>query len=391
MQAHDLNEEQCTQRQREMCERAIAERRGFTKAEEIDYQAMEDRYEYLTSDEHKRAILPMPKKQWDELENRRKKMDTRDFTPEKRQLDSFLRGEIRGLTLQGDLDTKGGFAINTQFSNELVQEKKRLTKLRQLCRTITLTSGDGIRFPKLGTRPTAPSWTSELSIGAQNTAVFEAIQFFLHPHRTFIRISKDLIDSSQVDIWETVRNEFAYAFAWSEEQAFISGNGAGRPLGFMVTGANGAGVGTSRDVSEGNSTTQISADGLINAFMLLEPQYQANATWIFHPDAIKQVRKLKTGAGDFLWRQGLASDAPNTILDRPVYTSYYMPNTFSTGELVGCVADFQAGYWICEFNRFEVQVLLELYAGSNEVGYIGKSRLDAQPVIEAAFSRVKLA
>lgn len=303
------------------------------------------------------------------------------------ELTRFLKGEIRAL--QADKDVSGGFAVPTQFAKELVEEKKRRTIVRQLCRTIILNSGDGLRFPKLSSRPAAPVWTSELSIGNADTATdLQAVQFSLHPHRTYIRVSRDLIDSAQIDIAAMVRDQFAYQFATSEEQAFISGSGSGQPLGFMV--ASDSGVSTSRDVSESNSTTQITADGLINCYYALEPQYQQNSTWVFHPDALKMVRKLKTGSGDFLWRMGLSADRPDTILDRPVATSMFMPSTFTSGLYVGVLADFQAGYWICEFNQFMIQVLVELFAASNEVGYVGKSRLDAQPVDELAFARVKL-
>ncbi len=41
--------------------------------------------------------------------------------------------------------------------------------------------------------------------------------------------------------------------------------------------------------------------------------------------------------------------------------------------------------------EFSIQVLKELYAESNQIGYIGRMECDAQPVLSEAFVRVKLA
>jgi predicted phage gp36 major capsid-like protein len=48
-----------------------------------------------------------------------------------------------------------------------------------------------------------------------------------------------------------------------------------------------------RGVSTGNTTTAISADGPITAKYTLKAQYQKTVRWIFHHDAVAQIRKLK--------------------------------------------------------------------------------------------------
>jgi HK97 family phage major capsid protein len=69
--------------------------------------------------------------------------------------------------------------------------------------------------------------------------------------------------------------------------------------------------------------------------------------------------------------------------------SEYAPNTFSTGLYVGILGDFSQ-YWIVDSLSLEVQRLQELYATANQVGYIFRQESDGQPVLEEAFSRVKL-
>jgi HK97 family phage major capsid protein len=47
-------------------------------------------------------------------------------------------------------------------------------------------------------------------------------------------------------------------------------------------------------------------------------------------------------------------------------------------------------YWIVDALTMTIQVLLELYAATNQNGYISRFESDGMPVLEEAFARVKL-
>jgi len=173
-----------------------------------------------------------------------------------------------------------------------------------------------------------------------------------------------------------------------EEKAFLIGTGVGQPLGIFT--ASNSGISTARDVSTGNTSTAIKADNLIECAYTLKAQYRRNARWIFHRDTVKMIRKLKDGEGNYLWRMGLAADRPDTILGHPFMESEYAPNTFTTGKYVGVLGDFSF-YWIADALTMQIQVLTELYAESNQNGYIGRKESDGMPVLEEAFVRVTLA
>jgi HK97 family phage major capsid protein len=81
---------------------------------------------------------------------------------------------------------------------------------------------------------------------------------------------------------------------------------------------------------------------------------------------------------------------PDTILGRPLMISEYAPNTFTTGLYVGMFGDF-SNYWIADLLDMQIQVLTELYAETNQDGFIGRYEGDGMPVLEEAFARVKLA
>jgi len=74
----------------------------------------------------------------------------------------------------------------------------------------------------------------------------------------------------------------------------------------------------------------------------------------------------------------------------PISMSEYAPSTLTTGLYVGILGDF-SNYWIADALDMQVQRLVELYAEANQVGFIGRLETDGMPVLEEAFSRVKLA
>jgi HK97 family phage major capsid protein len=143
-------------------------------------------------------------------------------------------------------------------------------------------------------------------------------------------------------------------------------------------------------VSTGNSTTAIAFDGLIEAKFTLKSQYWGNSRWVFHRDALKRITKMKDGEGQYLWSQSVRDGEPDRILGLGMVTSEWAPSTFTTGQYVGLLGDFKH-YWIADALSMQIQRLNELYAETNQVGFIGRLETDGAPVLEEAFVRVKLA
>jgi HK97 family phage major capsid protein len=203
-----------------------------------------------------------------------------------------------------------------------------------------------------------------------------------------IKVSQTLLRLATLSAEDIVMQRLGYKFAVSEEKAFLTGTGANQPLGVFT--ASTYGISTSRDVSTGNSTTAIAADNLFEVKYSLKGQYHSRAAWMFHRDAVKQIAKLKDGNGQYLWVPSLQAGSPDRLLNMPVYMSEYAPNTFTTGLYVGILGDWSQ-YYIADTMDMTVQRLVELYAESNQVGFIGRMEVDGMPVLQEAFARVKLA
>lgn len=298
------------------------------------------------------------------------------------------QNEVRAL--QADLDVAGGFLYpSEQFVARLIQEKDNILFIRQRANIISVTGSDAFGVAELENDPDDADWTAEIRTGTEDSSMsFGKRQMRCHPLAKRIKISKKLVRLAAIGIEALIRNRLAYKLALPEEKAFLTGTGSSQPLGIFV--ASNSGISTARDVSTGNTTTAIKADNLRECKYSLKAQYRRSGRWCFHRDAIKIISKLKTGEGDYLWQQGLRVGDPDTLLGYPIDESEYAPSTFTTGLYVGALGDWSQ-YWIFESLAMTVQVLTELYAETNQNGYIARAEVDGAPIDENAWVRMTLA
>lgn len=299
----------------------------------------------------------------------------------------LFRGEQRAL--QVDLDTAGGFLVTPmQVVDMLIKAIDDQVFIRGLATVMAVPTADSLGVPTLDNDPADADWTSELATGNEDSSMnFGRRELHPHPLAKRIKISRTLlrkVPSSEM----LVMNRLAYKFGITEEKAYLTGTGAQQPLGVFVASTHG--ISTSRDMSTDNTAAAITAAGLINAKYNLKAAYWPRARWVFHRDAVKQIVKLTDGEGQYLWLPSLRDGEPDRLLGVPMSVSEYAPNTFTASQYVGIIGDF-SNYWIADSLAFEMQRLVELYAATNQVALIGRLESDGMPVLEEAFTRVKLA
>jgi len=314
-----------------------------------------------------------------------------------RSFDAFLQRGLRSLThdemrdLQADADIQGGFLVAPQVMvNELIKAVDDLVHIRQLATVYPVVGADSLGAPSLDSDPDDGDWTAEIKTGSNDIAMaFGKRVLKPHPLAKRIKVSRTLMERAAIGAEALVRDRFTYKFAVTHEKAYLTGSGANQPLGVFTASPNG--ISTARDVSTDNTTTELTADGLINAKYSLKTQYLADPStrWVFHRDVLRNIRKLKDGDGRYVWASGL-NGTPDTILEVPYLVSEYAPNTFTAGQYVGIIGAFRH-YWIAESTMLRIQRLDELYAESNQVGFIARQESDGMPVLEEAFARVTLA
>ncbi|MET9204111.1 phage major capsid protein [Streptomyces bacillaris] len=303
--------------------------------------------------------------------------------------------EAQARALNAGNDPEGGFLVAPQqFVQDLLKNVDDMVVLRGLATVHQLKQAESLGVPTLDQDLDDAEWTSELSTGSEDDSLrLGKRELRPHPLAKRVKISRKLLRAAIMNPETLVRERMAYKFGITAEKGYMVGDGNQKPLGLFTPSSNG--IPTSRDVDVStsgsgfvNDTGGNSADDLITAKYTLKSAYHPRARWLFHRMMIASIRKLKDGDGNYIWRAGLANDQGDRILDLPFITSEFAPSTFGDGDYVGMLGDFSY-YWIAEALSFEVQRLNELYATSNQVGFIGRQEADGMPILPEAFIRLQ--
>ncbi|OJW11222.1 MAG: hypothetical protein BGO49_11185 [Planctomycetales bacterium 71-10] len=288
-------------------------------------------------------------------------------------------------------DGKGGYLVTpTQLAGEIVKAIDDSVFVRGLARIQKMGSAKSFGAPRLTSRMADADWTTEVQ-GVTEDTTMAVDRRDLKPY-LMSKLAKVSIEASDRDSnFETlIQDELSYKFGITEEKAYLTGNGTGKPLGIFTASANG--VPTARDVTGTNTTTAIGADTLIAMKYSLKAGYRSDPTcrWVWSRAAIESIMKLKDSQNQYLWQPSIQAGQPDRILGIPVAESEFAPSTFTTGLYVGAIGCFRY-YWIVEVKDLRIQRLVERYADTNEVGFIGRRWVDGAPILAEAFSRCKLA
>ncbi len=276
--------------------------------------------------------------------------------------------------LQIGSDAEGGYLTPDEFEHTLVEALEEEDIFRGLANTIQTSSGDR-KLPVVATKGDA-SWVDEEGANPESDDSFKQVTLSAYKLATMIKISEELLNDSAFDLESYVAKEFGRRIGTKEEEAFFVGDGTGKPTGILdATGGGQLGKSTS-------GTTAISFDEIMDLFYSLKSPYRKNATFLMNDSTVKAIRKLKDGGGQYIWQPSMVAGTPDTILNRPVLTSAYMPE-ISAGNKTVAFGDFKY-YWIADRQGRSFKRLNELFAVTGQVGFVATQRVDGKLILPEA-------
>ncbi|MCX7749169.1 MAG: phage major capsid protein [Clostridia bacterium] len=276
--------------------------------------------------------------------------------------------------LQIGTDSEGGYLVPDEFERTLVESLVEENIFRQLAKVITTASGDK-KIPVVASKGTA-SWVEEEGNIPESDDAFGQVSIGAYKLATMIKVSEELLNDSIFNLENYIAKEFARRIGTKEEEAFFIGNGTGKPTGiFNATGGASLGVTAA-------STTAITVDEVIDLYHSLGSPYRKNAVFVMNDATVKAIRKLKDGNGQYIWQPSIAVGQPDTILNRPVKTSAFVPTIEAAAKSIA-FGDFSY-YWIADRQGRSFQRLNELFAATGQVGFRATQRVDGKLILAEA-------
>ena len=283
--------------------------------------------------------------------------------------------------LQVGTDSEGGYLVPDEYERTLIEALEDQNIFRQLAHVIHTSSGDR-KIPVVASKGTA-SWIDEEAQYPESDDAFGQVSIGAYKLATMIKISEELLNDSVFDMPAYIAKEFARRIGAAEEEAFFTGNGTGKPLGILAA-TGGAETGVTAAAAD-----KITMDEVIDLFYSLRAPYRRNAVFIMNDATVKALRKLKDGQGQYLWQPSITAGTPDTILNRPVYTSGFMP-TLATGNKTILFGDL-GYYWVADREGRSFKRLNELYAPTGQVGFLASQRVDGKLILPEAVKVLKQA
>lgn len=278
-----------------------------------------------------------------------------------------LRSNFRQIdnVLQEKVDADGGYLVPEEYDNRLIQTLNGENIMRSLANIIT-TSGDH-KINIAATNPAA-AWIEE---GGQLTfgeATFKQVLLDAHKLHVAIKVTEELLYDSAFNLEDYILEQFGKALANAEEDAFLNGDGTGKPTGIF------------HETNGGTHLTEVTAfksDDIINLIHALKRPYRKSAAFIMNDKLIATVRKLKDGNGAYMWQPSYQVGEPDTLLGYPIYTSAFAPE----GKIA--FGDFSY-YNIGDRGTRSFKQLTELFAGNGMIGFVAKERVDGKLILPEA-------
>ncbi|WP_349948433.1 phage major capsid protein [Lacrimispora sp. BS-2] len=275
--------------------------------------------------------------------------------------------------LQIGTDSEGGYLVPDEFEQTLVQGLEEENVFRTLATIIQTSSGDR-KIPVVATKGEA-SWVDEEGQIPESDDSFGQVSIAAYKVATMIKVSDELLNDSVFNMEAYISNEFSRRIGAKEEEAFLVGDGKGKPTGiFNSTGGASEGVTT--------ATANITFDDVMDLFYSVKSPYRKKSTFVMNDSTVKALRKLKDNNGTYIWQPSVQAGQPDTVLNRPVVTSAYAPAIAAGGKVIA-FGDFKY-YWIADRQGRSFKRLNELFAATGQVGFLGSQRVDGKLILPEA-------
>lgn len=242
--------------------------------------------------------------------------------------------------------SEGGFLVQTDHSTALLDLMHEMGEIVNRVRRIPISSNaNGIKLPLIdetsrqrGSRfgGVRSYWAAEGDTVADSKPKFGEIELRLNKLMSIGYATEELLQDAAA-LEAIMMRAFAEEMAFEVEDAVVNGNGAGKPLGILNSGAL-----ISVAAESGQAAGTVVTDNILKMYDRLPTRSRRNAIWLATDSQIEpQLSQLTlSGSGAHIYKPaGMNAATPanevyGTLLGRPVVPAEYLPALGTVGDLL---------------------------------------------------------
>ena len=303
----------------------------------------------------------------DDFEARLSELETREQRPntqrhdddeceaERRALALFARNdddtELRAMAVQSDPD--GGYLVVPQLESGIRTIARDLDPIRALAAVVNVSSD----MYEIIVDPSEieGGWVGETGSRSEtDSPQLKKVSIPVHEIYAAPRATQKMLDDAAFDIGMWLEGKIGDRFGRIEASAFASGDGVGKPRGFLTydtanTDDFTRAWGQFQHIAAGatSPTDKQLADALVRLSLKLRAPYRADATWVMSRETAVRIRQIKDANDHYMWAPGLQDGQPDRLLGFPVVFVEGMP-ALSSGNLPIALASWPQAYQIVD-------------------------------------------
>lgn len=308
---------------RAIVDAALAEGRAWTAEEEAQVRAFDAEYEATHAaledlrardarDEEVRAVLA----QHPESRTGDKAAVVRDVESDVRAL---ARGEIRSLDIEQRAVSTGstGSPVPTSFYDQIMELARYTGPMLEVGFVLSTSGGEPIQIPRTNAYSTG-SVTAEGSEFGSSDPTFQAfLTLGAFKESTFFQVSTEILEDNGVDLLGYIATNVGQAIGYIANQHLTLGTGTTQPTGIMSSAGSGVTSGT---------TASFGYDDVVNLVYSTDAAVRRMPGFgiMGATSAISQMRKVKDGAGAYVWQPALVAAEPDRVLGYSITENPHM-------------------------------------------------------------------
>ncbi|WLQ15428.1 phage major capsid protein [Hahella aquimaris] len=267
--------------------------------------------------------------------------------------------EAKAVNLGANQD--GGFGVPEELDRQILELERELSPMRALCRNIQVSTDGYKRLVNLG--GAGSGWVGETDARPEtNTPKLAQIEAFMGEIYANPATTQKALDDVYFNVEQWIADEVAQEFVDREADAFLNGDGVGKPKGILAYAMDTA-PDASREFGKlqrviSGKAGDFTADNLLSVIYRLKKAFRRNASWMMTGTTVEKVRKFKDADGNYMWRPGIEAGQPSLLLGYGIEENEDMPEVAADANAI-LFGDFMRGYSIVD--RIGARMLRDPY------------------------------
>ncbi|KZL93550.1 phage major capsid protein [Clostridium magnum] len=295
----------------------------------------------------------------------KKKEELRAEEAEERAFANYIKGVVEQRADINLTTGDNGAIIPSSIANKIIKKVYDICPIYQLSTRYNVGGTLNIPYYDESTQTITMSYATEFTELESTSGKLKSIELKGFLAGALSKVSKSLINNSQFDIVNFVIGAMADAISKWIEKELLNG-----------TVDKVAGLSTVTQKVDAASSTDLTADELIDVQEEVPDVYQGNAIWIMNKKTRKSIRKLKDNDGNYLLNKDVSAKWGYTLLGKDVYTSDNM-SEMAAGKTAIYYGDM-SGLAVKLSEDISIEVLREKFATQHAIGVVGWIEIDSK-------------